>query len=261
MLRSERSQRGIVDVHVHPQWGDRPEEKMEEMIRLADRVGIETICVLGGSLGFSYNPTEAQTTAINDLTIELVRRRSDRLVGFCRLNARNGVRFNLREIDRCFATGGFRGIKLAVAINARSNRLDHIMRKAEELEAVVLHHCWYKTVQKYPNESDPSDIAHLAARFPAVKIIMPHLTGCLHRGVQDVRPFENVYVDTSGSQGVAGMVEYGVRHLGAGRILFGSDMPGRDFSAQLAKVCGAKISARDKEMILRLNARRLLRLP
>jgi hypothetical protein len=39
----------------------------------------------------------------------------------------------------------------------------------------VLIHCWYKTVQKYENESDPSNIANLAAKFPDLKIIMAHI--------------------------------------------------------------------------------------
>ena len=48
---------------------------------------------------------------------------------------------------------------------------------------------------------------------------MAHLTGCGCRGVLDVKPFKNVYIDTSGSPAMAGMVEYGARALGAERRL------------------------------------------
>ena len=248
---------GIIDIHIHPHWRD-PFARMANMIRLAKKVGIEKLVVLGGNLGFGYRPTEAQVTQINDLTIELLRRWPNELIGFCRLSAGLKRRFLEREIDRCFATGLFKGIKLAVRPNARSKRLDPVMRKAEELSAVVLHHCWYKTVQRYEGESDPSDIADLAARFPRVKIIMPHVTGCGHRGMLDVQPFENVYVDTSGSQASASMVEYAVDVLGAERVLYGSDAFGRDFAPQLGRIFGARITAAQRQKILRTNAAQLL---
>ena len=87
---------------------------------------------------------------------------------------------------------------------------------------------------------------------------MAHLTGCGCRGVLDVKPFKNVYIDTSGSPAMAGMVEYGASVLGAERLLFGSDAFGRDFSAQLARVLDAGIPEAQRRMILRDNAVKLL---
>jgi predicted TIM-barrel fold metal-dependent hydrolase len=49
-----------------------------------------------------------------------------------------------------------------------------------------------------------------------------------------------------------------VRELGAERVIFGSDVVGRSFASQLAKVEGATISDSDKELILGGNLRRLL---
>ena len=227
---------GIIDVHTHPHWVQ-PFRRMHDMIRLAKSLGIEKLAVMGGNLGFGYRPSAPQVEQINDLTIRLLRRWPDELIGFCRLNPGLPESFLLRQIDRCFATGLFKGIKLG---------------------AVVLHHCWYKTVRKYEGESDPADIADLAARFPRVRIIMAHLTGCGCRGVLDVKPFKNVYIDTSGSPAMAGMVEYGARTLGAERLLFGSDAFGRDFSAQLARVLDAGIPEAQRRMILRDNAVKLL---
>ena len=248
---------GIIDIHTHPAWV-KPFERMAEVIRAAKAVGIEQQVVLGGNLGFGWRPNEDQVRQINDLTIQVVQRWPEELIGFVRLNPGLRKAFLMREIERCFETGLFKGIKLAVWPNARSKRLDPVMQKAEELGAVVLHHCWYKTVQRYAGESDPSDIADLAARFPNVKIIMPHLTGCGCRGMLDVRPFENVYVDTSGSQATAGMVEYAVDTLGVDRVLYGSDAYGRDFAPQVGRVLAAKITNAQKRKILRDNAVELL---
>jgi predicted TIM-barrel fold metal-dependent hydrolase len=87
---------------------------------------------------------------------------------------------------------------------------------------------------------------------------MAHLGGGGWRGVQDVKPYPNVLIDTSGAQPQAGLVEYAVRELGADRVLFGSDWPIRDFATQMARVTGARLPERDRRRILGLNAARLL---
>jgi uncharacterized protein len=56
----------------------------------------------------------------------------------------------------------------------------------------------------------------------------------------------------------SGFVEMAVRELGAGRIVFGSDVAGRSFASQLAKVTGAAIPESAKRLILRENLRGLL---
>jgi predicted TIM-barrel fold metal-dependent hydrolase len=50
----------------------------------------------------------------------------------------------------------------------------------------------------------------------------------------------------------------GVRELGAERLLWGSDAPGRSFASQLGKVKGADITEPEREMILSGNLRRVL---
>ena len=248
---------GIIDFHTHGRW-HQPFKYAAETLRLAKRMGIEKIVLLGGGLGFGHYPTEDNVRQVNDHTLKLVKLRPNEIIGLCYLNPSHSRRFIAGEIERRIEQEGFKGIKLSVAVNARSKRVDAIMRKAEELDAFILYHCWYKTVKKYRNESDPSDIAHLAARFPNVKIVMAHLTAAGIQGVQDIRPYPNIYPDTSGSQGFSGIVEYAVEQLGAERILFGSDIPGRDFSVQLGRIYGARITEKQKRIILSTNARKLL---
>jgi len=252
----------IIDIHTHPPGGKTGEnpEAIDKVIQVAKKFNISKMCLLGDVLRFGYNPTEEEVRKINDLTISMVKRWHSFLIGFCFLNPGHSQNFLLEEIERCIVKERFQGIKLEVAVNARDKRLDLIMEKAEEFDIPILHHSWYKTVNKAFNESNPSDIANLASRFPKVKIIMAHLSGCWVRGILDVKPFPNVYIDTSGSQPFAGVVEYAVEELGAKRILYGSDIPGRDFSAQLGRIYGAKIKEKERELILGVNAERLLKI-
>jgi predicted TIM-barrel fold metal-dependent hydrolase len=67
-----------------------------------------------------------------------------------------------------------------------------------------------------------------------------------------------VLIDTSGSDPTAGLVEMAVRELGPERIIYGSDVGGRSFSSQLAKVLSADLKETERQLILRGNLRRLL---
>jgi predicted TIM-barrel fold metal-dependent hydrolase len=49
-----------------------------------------------------------------------------------------------------------------------------------------------------------------------------------------------------------------VRELGAERVVYGSDVPGRGFASQLAKVQGADVPDAAKRLILGENLRRIL---
>jgi predicted TIM-barrel fold metal-dependent hydrolase len=157
---------------------------------------------------------------------------------------------------------GFRGIKLEIANNARDACMRPVMQAAEKHNLVVLQHAWSMTkIKQRSFHTDPEDAALLARRFPNVRIIMAHLTGCGVRGVLAVKACDNLVVDTSGAAPEAGLVEYAVAQLGADRVLYGSDVPIRDFAVALARVTGTQLDAATRRKILRDNARALLRLP
>lgn len=250
----------IIDIHAHFPFGkERPDpERLERILARAGRFGIGRLCLLGDVVRFGYDPKATQVRRINDLTHSMVRRRPDALIGFCFLNPRLGESACLREIERCVTRRGFRGIKLWVSLNCRSRKLDPILARAVELDVPVLQHAWCNVLGPAADESLPGDVADLAARFPKAKIIMAHLAGVGVRGICDVAPFPNVSVDTAGAQPVAGLVEEAVARLGAHRVVYGSDATIRDFSSQLGRIQGARISAKDRRLILGLNAGRLL---
>lgn len=251
----------IIDAHTHYPFGEFKEMKdVVEIIKLAKKFGISKLCLLGDVFRYGYYPNEEQIKETNDLTIKLTEKHPDFLVGFCYLNAANDTDFCLGEIERCIVQNGFRGVKFEVSLNCRSRKMDALMKKAAELDCAAFHHTWYKSTGKCDEESDPSDIADLASRFPGAKIVMPHLAGCGMRGILDIMKHKNVYIDTSGAQPVSGLIEYAVEKLGPDRILYGSDIAGRDFSAQLGRIYGAEISEKDRKKILGLNAQKLFKL-
>ena len=251
-----RSSWPVIDFHGHTYVKD--PKSAERLAAAAAEMGVRRIVNLGDVMAYGWHPTPDQIHAINDGTAVAVKAFPRLYIGFCFLNPENPAEFSVAEVERCVGKLGFRGIKLEATVNCRDSRLDPILEAARRLGVPLLHHSWYQAVRTVEAESTPADIANLAARFPDVRIIMAHLGGARVRGVLDIRPHENIWVDTSGSQPMGELVEYAVEVLGPDRIVYGSDVPGRDFSAQLGRVLGARISIADRRKILFENARRLL---
>ncbi len=246
----------IVDMHGHTDCRD-PKSR-DRLAAAAAELGVRRILLLGDVIAFGYHPTPEQIRIINDATIADVKARPDLYLGMCHVNPENPADFTVAEIERCIHDGGLKGVKLEATVNCRDARLDPIMETARRLGVFVLHHAWYQAVRVTEGESTPADIANLASRYPDVPIQMAHLGGARIRGVLDIRPYRNILVDTSGSQPMGELIEYAVQALGAGRVVYGSDVPGRDFSAQLGRVWGARLSEPDRRRILFENAQRLL---
>lgn len=127
---------------------------------------------------------------------------------------------------------------------------------ANEHEAVVLVHTW---------DSDPNCgpllFASIARAHPRARILLGH-AGVTWRGylqaMEAAQAAPNIHLDLAGSQHHRLILERCVDRLGAGRILFGSDMPFLEASMTLAHVLTAGIHDAAKEQILRTNFLSLL---
>lgn len=254
----------VLDVHTHPHFREHQAGRAaaDGFLREAQRHGIEHVVALGDVLAFGRRPNAEQLRSINDDTLWLVKRHPQRVTGFCYLNPTLGERAVWQEVERCLEVPGIRGLKLEVANNARDACMRPVMQAAERHGLVVLQHAWSMTkIKQRSFHTDPEDAVLLARRFPNVRVIMAHLTGCGVRGVLAARSCDNLVVDTSGAAPEAGLVAYAVEKLGVNRVLYGSDAPIRDFAVAIARITGAGLGREAERRILRENARELLRLP
>lgn len=248
----------IWDVHGHLSGvpGRTPDERMAALIAYADRMGVARITVFMG-MGWAYEPTVEKMRQENDEVIQALSHWHHRAFGFVYLNPQF-VEESLQELDRCVAHGPLLGIKLWVAKHCNAPELDPIVKRATELQIPVLQHTWIKIGGNLPGESTPMELAELAARHPGATFICGHTGGDWELGIRAVRACPNVLVDLGGGDPTAGFTEMAVRELGAERVLYGSDIGGRSFASQLAKVEGARISEKEKALIFSGNLRRIL---
>lgn len=229
---------------------------MARLVAFADRMGVERLCVHMG-MNLLQDPAPDDLRRQNDEVLQALGHHHDRAFGFVYLNP-NHVEASLKELERCVAKGPMVGVKLWVARRCNAAALDPLVARAAELQAPILQHTWFKTGGNMPGESTSEDLAELARRHPRAILICGHTGGDWRLGIRAVRGVENVVVETGGSDPTTGFVEMAVRELGQARMIFGSDIPGRSFASQLAKVQAAQVSETARRMILRDNLRRLL---
>lgn len=252
----------IWDLHCHLTGvpGRTPDEIIAGLMEYADRMGIDRLVFYLGLPPRDRDPSPQTVRRENDEVLQALSHWHHRAFGFVYLNPKH-VEFSLKELDRCVRDGPMVGIKLWVAHRCHQTELDPIVRRAMELKAVVFQHTWLKTEQvggNYPGESTPMNLAELAGRHPGASIICGHAGGDWERGIRAIRSSKNVALGLGGFDPTAGVVEMAVRELGPDRVIYGSDIGGRSFASQLAKVKGAEIPQAHQKLILGKNLWRLL---
>ncbi len=249
----------IWDMHCHFSGvnGDTVEQRAVQLLEYADRMHVQRLIFFMG-FPWSYTPEPAEFRRQNDQVLTALERRPERLLGFAYLNA-SFPEESLAEIERCIHNGPMVGVKLWVGRRCSALEIDPLIRRCGELNALVFQHTYLKITGNLPGESTPQDLAEMAARNPDVPLICGHTGADWTLGIRTVRQFPNVSVGISGSDPAAGFVEMAIRELGAERILYGSDIGGRSFASQLAKVYSAEMSDAQRKLILGGNVRRLLK--
>ena len=242
--------------HLYSVPGDTPEKRMEVLIRCADRLGIERL-ILSQGYSSEFHPSADLIRTENDRVMLAVRRFPQRAYGSAYLSP-SFLDFSLREFDRCVRDGPMIGIgELEADKRCNAPELDPIVERAVSMKAPILQHTWLKLDGNEPGESTPYDLVELAKRHPDANFVCVHTGGDWERGIRIIRETKNIWAEVAGFDPTSGVVEMAVRELGPERVVYGSDVGGRSFASQLAKVLGAEIPESAKELVLGGNLRRL----
>ncbi len=259
----------LLDIHAHP---PRDPAQLPSFLAALERFDSRVLLSELGSRtrGWVHEPEVEHWREGNAHCAELVATYPDRLLGYCYVNPAH-TREALEEMERRLLgqPDRFAALKLWVAVRCSDPRLDPLMEFCAAYGVPVLQHTWLKVGDEgpgsgnLPGESTPSDLLALARRHPRVRFFAGHTGGDWEWGVAALKQVENVWLDIAGGEASGGYAELALRAVGAGRIVFGTDVPGRSVPSQLAKLLTLDLPDADLERVLWRNAAEVLgdRLP
>lgn len=105
-------------------------------------------------------------------------------------------------------------------------------------------------------------VYELSRKYDNMSFLMAHSGESYNTAMDNIKVVkkrENVYLEITYTSLTNGIIEYMVEEVGADRVIFGTDMPMRDPAPQLAWICYAKISIKDKKKILGENILKLIK--
>lgn len=235
----------IIDAHAHLGTLGRFSASADDLIRMANRAGIEKMVV--SNLDAIFYDTRAG----NDALAAAMRAYPDRIIGYASFTSAYFGQAVLDEIDRCVLDYGMRGLKIYSA-NKRSVAepdMFPIVEHAAELGLPILAH------------AHAQEIDTLARQVPQATILIAHLGEQAETNMWQTltmaRSHPNVILDLTSSQIYAGLVEACVETVGPERVVFGTDMPLLEPEVQIQKVYAANIDEEARQLILGGNAARL----
>ena len=235
----------IIDAHAHLGVLGRFSATASDLVRLADRAGIDKMLVSHCDAIFS------DTRAGNAALATAMRTHPDRILGYAAFTSAYYGPAILDEIDRCVFDHGMCGLKIYSHTGRSVAEPDMwpIVNHAAERGLPILAH------------ATASEIGILAREVPTATLLIAHLGeqpgANMWQTLVMVRAHPNVVLDLTSSQIYAGMVENCVAVVGAERVVFGTDMPLLEPEVQIQKVIAARLDPATRLRILGGNAARL----
>jgi len=241
----------VVNWHEHV-WFDEngklDERRLDRMMEHSAMLGVDQLVISLPVIRGESTPEIVKRC--NDAVHQAVRKYPNRLYGLAYVNP-GYAEFSLDEIDRCFEEYGFVGIKLYNQYFISDPVVRGVIAKAIDYDVPILEHACKLNMfaDGQPFASNGEHFRMAAEEYPEARLILAHIGGGgdWNFQVRAIEDCQNVSVDMSGSIHDKGMIEYAVEHLGAERILFGSD---GSFGSSVGKILGADISHEDKITIL-----------
>jgi len=215
-----------IDTHAHVYFSD---DSPATQLDYADRLGIQTLMISRNLEPFSKGTPEEFRKA-NDLVIKCMKEHPKRFIGTMVLNP-TYQKESLEEIKRCIDAGMVGAGELYNQVKINDPLYYPIIEKFIDLKMIVLMHSaiGYSRVIINPNEppniSLPEDFVEIAKRYPEAMIQFAHTAGGIdwEYACKTLTHSPNIYVDLSGSNNEAGMIEFAMKYIGEDRLFFACD--------------------------------------
>lgn len=195
----------------------------------------------------------------NELTLEAVRRYSERLCGLVWVNPYDGE-VALEAIENAVSSWGFKGVKMHPLLDSYlpDTEIVHpVMELARKLEIPVLFHCGH------PPWSLPWHFGNLADTFPDVSIVLGHMGHghivYINGAIEVAKRHDNVYLETSGMP-MHSKIKEAADVVGIDRVMYGSDAPFGHQAFELKKIEVSGLKGDELDRVLGENALKLFQI-
>lgn len=248
-----------IDSHAHVYFSD---DSPRAQLDFADRLSIDKLMISVNIAPHTKGMPE-QFRKNNDLVIHCVKDHPDRLLGTMVLNP-TYQKESLEEIDRCVDAGMVGAGELYNQLKINDPLYYPIIEKLIDLNMIIHMHSaiGYSRVtlnEREPkNISLPEDFVEIAKRYPEAMFQYAHIGGGIdwENSCKILKDSPNVYVDVSGSNNEANMIDYAMKYIGEDRLLFGCDSSyyqgvGHMFAAKLTDAQRRKIFFENYNNILK----------
>jgi hypothetical protein len=243
----------VIDAHAHlGEYGrffiNKPDAA--SLIQVMDRIGVQTAIL-------TANPSlRAEPDYGNQLVLDATRQFPSRLLGYVTANPHYADDLE-RTLNHYLDQPGMVGIKLHPECHddypLLGPRYEPVWAVAGQRRAPVLFHSYF-------GGDRPEDIAALAAKYPAVPLLVGHALQdkSFEAMAELANAFPNVYVDLSVPE-VFGITEFFVQALhDIRKLVFGSDFPWGNCHFRVGAVIYSRISEESKRRVLGQNMAELL---
>ncbi|MBS1633292.1 MAG: amidohydrolase [Bacteroidetes bacterium] len=248
-----------IDTHAHIYFS---EDSPRTQLEYAERLGIDRLMISKNLEPFSVGTPEEFRKA-NDLAIKCMKEHPDRLLGMMVLNPQF-QKESLEEIKRCVDAGMVGTGELYNQVKINDPLYYPIIERFIDLKMIIMMHSaiGYSRVTLNPGEpaniSLPEDFVDVAKRYPEAMIQFAHTAGGIdwEYACKTLTHSTNVFVDLSGSNNEAGMIELALKYIGEDRLFFGCDESyyqgvGHMFSAGLSDAQLKKIFFENYNAVLK----------
>ncbi len=238
-----------IDTHAHVDEGS---YKPEVNLDFADRLGIEKLMVSDFIRPHTEGPPDDFRTR-NDFVIKCMKQHPDRFIGTVILNPKY-QQASLQEIDRCRDAGMLGLGELYNQVKINDPLYYPIIEKCIDINWNIMMHSaiGHSRVILNPREpkniSLPEDFAEVARRYPEAMFQYAHIGGGIdwEYACKVLKDVPNVFVELSGSNNEANMIDFAMQYIGEDRLVFGCDYSfyqgvGHMFSAKLTDAQRKKI--------------------
>jgi predicted TIM-barrel fold metal-dependent hydrolase len=230
-------------------------------VDFAERLGIDRL-MISKFMSRTSKATPEVFRESNDIAIKCMKQYPKQLIGMMVFNV-TYQKESLEEINRCVDAGMVGAGELYTQVKINDPLYYPIIEKFIDLKMIMMQHSiatYSQTIYlKEPRGGSlPEDFVDVARRYPEAMFQYAHIGGGIdwEYACKILKDSPNVFVDVSGSNNVANMIDFAMKYIGEDRLLFGCDGSfyqgvGHLFSAKLTEAQRKKIFFENYNNILK----------